>query len=404
MKIILSHNFYGSSAPSGENNVFLAERRLLKDHGHEIFEYTRESDEIRSKGIRGNIKGALSTPWNPFSVQGLKRVLQIEKPDIMHVHNTFPLLSPAIFRAARKSETATVLTLHNYRIFCAAAIPLRNGMPCTECLDKRSVIPAVRYGCYRQSRLATIPLAIMIALHRRIGTWHKDVDAFIALTEFQKDKMIEGGLSSGSIYIKPNFYPDPPQPAPWEKRDPRIVFIGRLSKEKGVHVLMEAWRRWGPEAPLLDIIGDGPERSFLEREAGSADNTGRITFHGQLPFQETQERLSRSRLLILPSLWFEGFPMVIREAFALGIPVVASRIGPLPGIVKDGVSGALFESGNAKDLLRIVRSFWLDQGRLAKMAVEARRVFEEKYTAETNYRMLMEIYQSALSARKRKNM
>ena len=403
MKIVLSHNFYGSSAPSGENNVYLAERDLLKDNGHEILEYTRESDEIRDKGIRGDIKGALSTPWNPFSVRGLKRILDIEKPDILHVHNTFPLLSPAIFRTTRKSMIATVLTLHNYRIFCAGAIPLRDGLPCTECLDKWSVVPALRYGCYRQSRLATIPLAIMITLHRKIGTWHKDVDAFIALTEFQKNKMIEAGLSSDRIHTKSHFYANPPPIIPWEGHDPRIVFIGRLSKEKGVHILIGAWQRWGPDVPLLDIIGDGPERSFLEKVVSGSDIKGKITFYGQLPFPETQEMLSRSRLLILPSLWFEGFPMVIREAFSLGIPVVASRLGSIPCIVTEGVNGRLFTPGDPDDLYRVVKGLWMEQEELSRMADAARSEFEEKYTAEKNYKRLMEIYEAAISARKKKN-
>jgi glycosyltransferase involved in cell wall biosynthesis len=345
----------------------------------------------------------LAVPWNPFAVCGLRRLLEQDQPDIMHVHNTFPLLSPAIFCAARGSKTATVLTLHNYRIFCAAAIPLRDGMPCIECMDKRSVIPALRYGCYRQSRLATIPLAIMISLHRKIGTWHKDVDAFIALTEFQKDKMIEGGLRSDRIHVKPHFYSNPPEPVPWEGRDPRIVYIGRLSREKGVHVLIEAWQRWGPEAPMLDIIGDGPERSFLEREAGRTDIRGKLTFYGQLPFPETQERLSRSRLLILPSLCFEGFPMVIREAFSLGIPVAASRIGSIPCIVTEGINGRLFVPDDPDDMYRIMRGLWTEQEGLSRMANAARTEFEEKYTAEKNYKRLMEIYEAALSVREKKN-
>ncbi len=403
MKILLVHNFYGSAAPSGENNVYLAERTLLKDHGHEILEYTRESDELRDKGIIGDIKGALSTPWNPFSVRVLKRLSNIEKPDILHVHNTFPLLSPAIFRAARNSKTATVLTLHNYRIFCAGAIPLRDGLPCTECIDKQSIIPALRYGCYRQSRIATAPLAIMIWLHRMIGTWHKDVDAYIALTEFQKNKMIEGGLQSDKIFVKPHFYLDPPQPIPWEGRDPRIVFIGRLSNEKGVHVLIDAWKKWSTEAPMLDIIGDGPDRSFLERESGGLDNTGKIRFNGQLPFEETQKMLSRSRLLILPSLSFEGFPMVIMEAFSLGIPVAASRLGSIPCIVNDEVNGRLFIPGDPDDLYRVVRGLWTEQEKLSRMAAAARSEFEEKYTSEKNYERLMEIYEVAILARKKKN-
>jgi len=246
-----------------------------------------------------------------------------------------------------------------------------------------------------------VPLAIMIWLHRTIGTWHKDVDAFIALTEFQKNKIIEGGLPSEKIFVKPHFYPNPPQPVPWEGRDPKIIFIGRLSKEKGIHVLIKAWRRWGSGAPLLDIIGDGPDRSFLEKEVNRSDTTEKITFYGQLSFQETQKRLLSSRLLILPSLCVEGFPMVIREAFSLGVPVVASRLEPLPCIVNDRVNGRLFTPGDPEDLYQVVKELWTEQKRVSGMADAARSEFKEKYTAEKNHDRLMEIYDLALMTRKR---
>lgn len=398
MKILLAHNFYGSTAPSGENTVYAAEKSLLQTNGHEVIEYTRHSDEIRSQGAWGTLKGALSTPWNPFAYTQVAKIIARERPTIMHVHNTFPLLSPAIFHSAMRSTTATVLTLHNYRTVCAAAIPMRHGKPCTECIDRQSVTPAVTYGCYRQSRLATLPLATSIALHRNLQTWQKQVDAFIALTEFQRDLLIKAGLPAERIHIKPHFYPDPPTPAPWESREAKVLFIGRLGEEKGVRFLIEAWRQWGEQAPLLELIGDGPLRSELERS--SQGQGGRIRFLGQLPFAETQARLAQARLLVLPSICFEGFPMVIREAFALGVPVVASRLGSMPCLVEEGRTGRLFEPGDANDLGRCIKSLWMKQNELGNMAAAARAEFEAKYTAEANYAMLMEIYRSAMENRR----
>lgn len=401
MKILLVHNFYNSAIPSGENRVFLAEAALLRKKGNAVIEFTRHSDEIRERGVIGTFQGAFSTPWNPFSEKKILSVLHHERPDIMHVHNFFPLLSPAIFYAAKGFGTATVMTLHNYRLFCAAGIPMRNGRPCTLCLDSKSVASALRYGCYRGSRLATVPMALMIMLHRSMHTWWHHVDFFVALSDFQKCLMAEAGLPNEAIRVKPQFYPDPPDAQPWEGREKKVIFIGRLSEEKGVEVLLEAWRAWGSNAPLLEVVGDGPLRMKLSQTASGIGLAHRIAFVGQLPFDETQQHLSSARLLVIPSLCFEGFPMVVREAFALGVPVVASRLGPLPDIVEEGVAGALFEAGNAQDLLRTLRSLWTDQDRLAKLAAGARETFEKKYTADINYRMLIDIYRTAIKRRQR---
>jgi len=403
MKILLVHNFYGSSAPSGENTVFFAEKNMLQSQGHQIIEFTRHSDEIRNIGAWGTIKGACSTPWNPFSKSQLRCVLKNEKPDVMHVHNTFPLLSPAIFHAAYKFKTATVLTLHNYRIFCAAGTPMRNSLPCTECLDKQSSLPALKYGCYRNNRMATLPMALMIWLHKNIGTWRNEVDALIALTEFQKNKMLSAGLPADRIFIKPHFYPEPiPNPVPWNSRESRAVFVGRLSSEKGIFTLIDAWRKWGATAPHLDIIGDGPDRRKLKSKVHASRIGGMIRFTGQLPFSEVQRRLSRSRLLILPSLCFEGFPMTIREAFALGVPVAASRLGSLPYIVTDQQNGVLFSPGDSHDMFRTLKKLWETPERMSAMAKNARKEFEEKYTSEINHGLLMGIYRSAISIRKKR--
>lgn len=395
MKILLVHNFYGSSAPSGENTVFFAEQELLVRNGHAIIEFTRHSDEIRGQRVAGPMRAALAAAWNPFTRKELRDLIDREEPDVMHVHNTFPMLSPAVFHAAAGTGTATVLTLHNYRIFCPGAILMRAGQVCSECLERKSVFSSVLYGCYRESRIATLPAALNVALHRMLGTWRNKVDAFITLTQFQRDMVIRAGLPAGRVFVKPNFYADPPSPLAWGTRENAAVFLGRLSSEKGVQYLVQAWKRWGASAPRLDIIGDGPERAALEREADVAT----IRFLGQVPFERAQKLLASSRMLIVPSLSYEGFPLVIREAFALGVPVAASRLGPLRCIVDDGKNGVLFNPADSEDLRAAVKGNWADQT-LEPMAKAARAKFDAEYTAGENYRNLMSIYENAIARRR----
>lgn len=400
MKILLIHNFYGSSAPSGENTVFKAELDLLRENGHTVIEFTRNSDDVRNQGSLGLLKGALSTPWNPFSLRKLRNILEIEKPEIMHVHNFFPLLSPSIFYAAKTLDTAIVFTLHNYRLFCASGMTLRDNSPCTECLDLRCIIPSLKHKCYRESRLATFPLATMISMHRRLNTWKKKVNAFIALTEFQKITFIQAGLPAEHIFTKPNFYANPPSPISWDNREPKVVYIGRLSPEKGVNILLESWRMWGEEAPALEIIGDGPDRYHLEQFAAGNNLESKVNFRGQLSFLETQNELAKARLLILPTLWYEGLPMTVLEAFAMGVPVMASRLGSLPYIVEDDSNGILFTPGNSDDLYHKAKRLWKNFEELYNLSIAARNTFEKKYSANANYQILMNIYQAAMNDKK----
>lgn len=391
MRILAVHNYYGSSSPSGENQVFESEAALLRRRGAEVIEFVRSSDEIRAAGALGTLRGALSTPWNPYAASKIKREVGERRPDVVHVHNTFPLISPSIFSAVQ-TAAATVLTLHNYRLFCPAAIPLRRGSVCTECLDRRSVWPSLVHGCYRDSRIATVPLATSVSLHRHLGTWSKHVDAFIALSEFQKELMIEAGLPSEKVHVKPNFYPGNPTVLDWSQREPYVVFAGRLTPEKGVLTLIESWKAWGHSAPELRIVGDGPLRPQLQEMARGL----RVSFLGRLPAHAAESQIAGSRLLVLPSECFEGFPMVIREAFAFGTPVAVSRLGALPSIVRDGFSGVLFEPRDAPSLRRAIQTVWSDTAMLMKLGSNARWEFDNLYNEERNYRALMAIYADAM--------
>ena len=379
--------------PSGENQVVENERKLLQQNGHQVDTFYRYSDELQNKGVLGTVTGALSTPWNPFSARAIKKALSASKSDVVHVHNTFPLISPAIFRSIG-SRSARILTLHNYRLFCPEAIPMRDGNICTECINRRSILPALRHGCYRNSRLATLPLAFNVALHRRLGTWSRQVDAFIALTEFQRDLMIEAGLPTDLVHVKPNFYPGKPNVSPWEDRRRSVVFAGRLTAEKGVECLVNAWIKWGASAPELRIVGDGELKDRLIKLASTAPDVP-IRFLGQLTGTEAQEEIARSRLLVIPSEWFEGFPMVIREAFAYGTPVAASDIGSLSTIVRQGENGVLFPPGSPNSLLEVVQKTWSEEGVLEQLVIGARHSFETLYSEKVNYQKLMDIYEEA---------
>jgi glycosyltransferase involved in cell wall biosynthesis len=400
LKILCAHNYYGSSAPSGENIVFENEIELLQIRCHEVVQFLRHSDEIRARGVIGTVQGALSTPWNPWSAAAIRREVERFHPDVVHVHNIFPLLSPAIFHTIGH-RAARVLTLHNYRLFCPAAIPMRAGRVCTACLDRKSSWPALRHGCYRGGRLATAPLAFSVSLHRWIGTWTRQVDAFIALTEFQQKLMVEAGLPIDRVHVKPNFYAGNPEAVPWRQRGDYVVFVGRLSIEKGVEDLIRAWLKWGESGLELRILGDGPLRESLQKMASSLPGV-RIRFFGQLPAVDAERQIAEAQLLVLPSVWYETFGLVILEAFAYSTPVAVSNIGALPSIVQHGISGVVFEPGNPESLLQQVRTAWETPGMLERLGAGARAEFEAKYTEEVNYKMFMAIYEQAIAVSKRR--
>lgn len=389
--VLLAHNFYRSGVPSGENIAFEAEMSLLDRHHHKTQLFARYSDDIESRGPVGKIASAIGVPCNLSTARAIHQTVEDSKPDVVHVHNTFPLLSPSIFQAIGR-RAARVLTLHNYRLFCPAAIPMRDGKVCTECLDRHSAMPSLVYGCYRDSRTATLPLAISVGLHRLLGTWTKHVDAFICLTEFQRRRMVEAGLPAHKVHVKPNFYPGSPEVIPWHHRTPYVVYAGRLTAEKGVISLLRAWQRWGINAPELRIIGDGALRPELERMAAGLP----VRFLGQVIPEIAHALISKAHLLVLPSECLETFGLVVTEAFAFGTPAAVSNLGPLPSIVEHGRSGIVFEPADPESMMQEIRAAWETPGFLKSLGLGARLEFEKKYTEETNYRMLMDIYHQAI--------
>ena len=398
LKVLQVHNYYGSIAPSGENRVVDAEANLLRMHGDQVEIFARNSDDIRQHKIWGAIKGGVSVPWNPWTVHEIRRVVSSYKPDVVHIHNTFPSISPSVFYALGE-KIPRVLTLHNYRLFCPSAMLMRDEHICTDCLDRESIWPSVRFGCYRGSRLATLPIAAGIALHRFLGTWLNQVDAFIVLSDFQKDMMIKAGLPKGKLHVKPNFCLSDAVKVPWAVRHEYAVFVGRLSSEKGIEDLIAAWAMWGSQAPELRIIGDGVLRPNLERQAVNMN----IRFLGQLPPEQVRSQISGGKLLILPSRCLETFGLVVVEAFAVATPAAVSNIGPLSSIVKHGENGLIFEAGNPVSLLHAVRRAWVSPAEMEGLSQGASNSFDENYHESANYMILQDIYSAAIKERKLKH-
>ncbi len=391
MKILLAHNIYQQAG--GEDVVFDQELRLLERHGHQVVTYLRSNHELEQLSAIGQIGLVSRIISAEDSKQDIRKILRDEKPDLVHAHNTFMMISPSIFEVCKQEGVPVLHTLHNYRLLCPAATFFRDGRVCEEC-SEHGLMRSISHGCYRESRAATAAVALMLQVHRTRGTWDDLVSGFIALTQFARDKFIERGLPAEKIYVKPNFvYPDP-----GERSIPGnyALFAGRLSPEKGVSTLLAAWDHLHSPIPLV-IVGDGPLRADLEAEAGRR-NLQQVTFRGHLTTGETRAAMKQAAFLIVPSLWYEAFSLNIAEAFACGVPVICSRLGAMQENVSDRRTGLHFNAGDAEDLAAKVDWARTHSLELAAMGRKARREYERRFSPEVNYSQLMEIYEQTVGA------
>ena len=391
MKILAVHNAY--QQPGGEDSVFEQEVRLLERHGHEVETYRKSNREIEHYSIGERLELIPKTVWRGETHREMKDLLGRVKPRVVHVHNTFMLISPSIYSACREAGVPVVQTLHNYRLLCPAATFFREGAVCEEC-PEHSLWRGVRYGCYRHSRSASAVTALMLAVHRRRHTWTRSIALFVAVSEFVKGKFVENGFPPGRIFVKPNFV-DPDPGARSEGEGDYALYAGRLSEEKGVETLLEAWRQLRQAIPLV-IAGDGPERPRLEAKAAGL-SIPLVRFCGHITRQKLSETMKQARFLVFPSRWYETFGMTIVEAFACGIPVLCARLGAAQEAVEDGRTGLHFAPGDAEDLAAKADWAWTHPAEMQAMGREARCEYVAKYTAEKNYPLLIQIYEKAAS-------
>lgn len=387
LNVLMVHNYYKQRG--GEDAVVESEVSLLKSYGHHVETYFRHNDEVAGL-TKFNL--GIQTIWSGQTKKTVSSKILAFKPDVIHVHNTFPLISPSLYWAASNARVPVVQTLHNFRLLCPQAMFLRENKVCEACLGHLP-IAAVKYGCYRESRVQTAVLSSMLVGHRVLGTWANKVDRFIALNKFCQDKFVSGGLPKSKFVIKPNFVEDPHP----EFRDGLVtrhgfLFVGRLSAEKGVATL-------GKVASILphiqfDIAGHGDQAELIANKAN-------ISMLGMLNSDQVKSQMQRAKALIIPSIWYENFPRTLVESFANGLPVIASRIGALADIVQDGKTGLLFDPLDAEDLAEKIRWVELHPREMEQMGKNAREQYEREFSPQENYKQLIKIYEDLIFSYKR---
>ncbi|MCA9942324.1 MAG: glycosyltransferase family 4 protein [Anaerolineales bacterium] len=395
LKILLAHNYYLQAG--GEDVVFSNEKNILEEAGHEVITYERNNSEIEHLSMVGKLSLLPTSVWAQDSFQDFNQIIERHKPQIVHLINTFPLISPSVYYASQRANIPVIQSIYNYRLLCPSAVFYRNGKICEECLGKAIPWPGIVHACYRNSRMGTATIASMLASHKLLGTWRKQVDTYIVATDFIRKKLIRGGLPASKIVVKPNYV----------SKDPGIrkgskdfaVFVGRLTAEKGVWTLLEAWKSL-PDIGLK-IVGDGPLWDDLTSyHKVSGENN--VEFVGRLSKEEMLNLIKEARFLVFPSEWYEGFPMILVEAFACAVPVIASNIGTISDIVSNGNNGLTFNNGDSIDLANKVKWALSNSEKMEKLGLNARKEYELRYTAQKNYEVLYGIYKSVILSKSSK--
>ena len=389
MRILQVHNHYGDHAQGGEANVADAEAILLTEHGHEVMKYERTNAEIYKNGsIKDKIRAFRDVAWSKKSYLEIQEVIRNFRPDIMHVHNYWLVLTPSIFASAKKCGVPTVLTLHNYRLICPGGQFLRNNKICELCLDG-SPLRAILYCCYPGGSILKSLLSVRLYLETRKRKYLSSVlDAYIALSDFGRKKFIEGGLPQEKVHVKPNFIKDPYGYTEAPLLGTGAVVIGRISPEKGLKTLLKAWH--DIDYPLM-VVGDGPSMDEAKQLAST-----NVTFTGQISHDSALRVCKESLIFLFPSDCYEGFPLSLLEAMATGRAIIASDLAPRRESISDGKTGLLFEAGNSNDLRNKVMHLINNSQLCKQLGAAARRTYLEKYTPSKNYEMLIDIYRGIL--------
>jgi glycosyltransferase involved in cell wall biosynthesis len=393
--IMVVHNRYQQRA--GEDAEVDAEIGNLADHGHEVQRFIVDNDSIRTAGLASKARLAVETVWSRRAARQLAEAVRRNRPAVVHIHNTFPLLSPAIYGALDKTGAAIVQSIHNYRPVCPSANLFRDGHDCTDCVGRRFAWPAIVHACYRDSRGQSAVVAAMLAAGRATRAWERAVDRFIAPSPTVADMLAGPAIPRDRIVVKPNFVGADPGAGSAGIRDDTYLYAGRLALEKGIGTIPAAWALLGNLAAACRLAGSGP---LADQLAASAADDARVVPLGNLDRPALFEELRRARALIFPSIWREPFGLTIVEAFASGTPVIAARVGAPADLVEEGVTGLFFRPGDADDLAERIRWASGNPTEMAGMGRRARREYELRYSAEVNYAELTGVYRQALAHRR----
>ncbi|MEU1375023.1 glycosyltransferase [Streptomyces triculaminicus] len=395
MHVLVVHNRYSSAQPSGENRVVDEEVGLLRTAGHRVGVFERRSDDIAARSLLAKAAVPLLVPWNPAVRSELAARLRTERPDVVHVHNVFPLLSPAVLAACADVGVPVVATLHNYTQVCPPGTLHRDGQPCTECVGSAAPLPAVRHGCYRNSRLATVPLAVSQSVNRR--RWWSGVERFLCISAAQRDLLVRSGMPAERLAVKHNFVPDPGACRTGDGE--HLLFLGRLAEAKGTRLLMAAWDEiaadGGVGVPLV-LAGAGPlEDEVTAWAAGRND----VRYVGLYDPAQCRQAVARSVAVVAPSTSRETFGLVVAEAMAAGVPAVAAGHGAFVELVEDKVTGLLHQPGDSASLASRIRRIAAEPARNREMGQAARRRYEQGFSPAVGLERLVNEYRTAIAGR-----
>lgn len=388
MRVLIIHNYYRQRG--GEDQVFEDETKLLEQHGIDVIRYTVSNDELEKYHP---LRAFSSCIWNAETYRNISELIHKQRIDIIHCHNLWAVASPSVYWAAEKNHVPVVQTLHNYRLVCCNALLLRDEKICTDCCQHRFMpfVQPIRHKCYRNKSSATLAIWLMININRILGTWNKKVTVYIALSSFQKKLLSEAGFPSDKIVVKPNFTFEPSRNTVHTMKDDYVAYIGRLSIEKGIDILLKAWQTI-PQIPLV-IAGNGPLAEYV---TDMSRNCPSIKYIGPVPHENIHSVIAGARCIIVPSICFETMSLVILEAFSLGIPVVASRLGALPEIIEDNLTGFLFTHGDINEMVSKIQLLWHNRELTIRMGKQARAEYERKYSPDVAFDKLIAIYKQAI--------
>lgn len=388
-KVLIVHNYY--QIAGGEDTVVANEKKLLEENGHEVVLYSRSNSELRSLSKLEKLCLPFTTIFSLRTYREIKKIITEHKIDIVHVHNTLTLVSPSVYYAALACKVPVVQSIHNFRFLCPAATFYRednkgNGAICEMCVSK-GLKCSIKYSCYRSSRLQTLACVVSLKIHRMLKVYKKI--NYILLTDFNKEKFLQLNkkkviIDPEKLFIKPNFVDSQSKNLPFEQRKNQFIFAGRLDKLKGIHLLLEAWMDI-KDSDLI-ICGAGPEKELCEefiRDNGMSN----VKMFGLVENNKLQKIIAESKALILPTQWYEGFPMTIVESLACGTPVIGSNIGNVSNLIKDGVSGRTFQYNSVESLRDAVKN-------ITDMVESSTNQYKENYTSHRNYTLLNSIYHS----------
>jgi glycosyltransferase involved in cell wall biosynthesis len=387
MRILFIHNRY--SQRGGEDTAIEMETSLLLQRGHDVkiifFDNPAETDGLIRKMI--TFKNAIH---NSKSAAILDRAIREFHPDIIHVHNLFFVASPAVLKEAARHRIPVIYTVHNFRLICSNALLLRNNKPCEICVQKKLPLAGIRFACYRKSAIASTMVTLATGLPKLRNDWRKWVSHYVVLTDFAREKLLNSSLGATpeQLVVKPNFIHDRGMGS--SQREPYFLYVGRLSEEKGISFLMEAFRRM-PDKKLL-IVGDGPEKALLSDTYKTAGN---IEFVGNRGHDEVVEIMKKSQALIFPSIWYEGLPYVILESFSTGTPVIASRLGSMTSLIQENYNGLFFKPGDVQDIQRAILDF---VERKMPLYQQSRDTYLNFYNPEIHYKSIIEIYKNSIQS------